>query len=177
MSWFKKINKLPQGEGVCIGTKNFLTKFYRSDFNRDEEYVGESFASDGKINPKSRRYSLEDIYDVGLLLAQYFEYALVEENIEDLYVTKNLTIFRDPRLPKIRKVSSLDIKYGNTYDGNKYKLTSGRYWYKIRYKGELEKGLNELWKKDPRYLKKIEELQPELDRRNREAKNNDRTKE
>ena len=174
-SIFAKRHPLPKAEQVRGGYKHYTLKqivrrFYYSRFNRDP-YEPAVNGEDIDNSRKFRLYNKQDIEEVIKLFVDFLEWALAEDNIEDINLSTNLSLYRDVELPKIKFANEMDRRIKkNIPDGDNYYITSGRYIYRLRYTNEVKDRLHEKWLADPRYLNKVLELEPLCKQKNEEAK-------
>lgn len=155
---------------------NLVDKFYTSKFNRDNMHdpaPGEDI-NDSRLY---RIYNKSDVKDLIHLLADYFEWAIGEENVSKLYITDNITLERETRLPTVRRANIVDelrsperVKTGEIKAGKLY-VTRGKYAWVMNLTGGTFQKMRELQYKDPEFIEKYEELQKSVDERN---KNDDR---
>lgn len=176
MALFSKRHPLTREEMEQNGYKQYtfkqiIQKFCYSRFNRDP-YVPTAPGEDINNSRRYRLYNKADVMELFSLFVEFLEDLLKTESVEDISISSNLTLYREVELPKIKSVSSMDRKLKpDIPEGDTYYITCGRYEYKLRYSGEVKEKLYEKWEEDPRRKKRVEELLPELEQKNKGVKN------
>lgn len=154
--------------GSQYWTLNYLGhRFYYSKFNRDNLHDLKE-GEDINYSRMYRLYNKTDIKELLHHLADYLEWALVEENLGKIYITDNIELVRKPVLPYVRRANQIEeiVTKGGRKAGICY-LNSGKYTYQLTVAGDLEEKLADLAEKDPQFIKKKEELQSVLEERNK----------
>lgn len=150
--------------------KKLLSKFYASRFNRDP-YVPADKDEDINDSRRYRLYNKTDIFEIFDQFLKFFEELISTENIEDISFGKNLKLYRDVELPKLKNVTSMDRKFNSSIpEGDAFYVSRGRYVYKMKYLNEVKEGIDNMWNDDPRKKRRIEELIPRCEELNRKAK-------
>lgn len=163
--------KLDKKNGSTFWTlKELVGRFYKSRFNRDNMH-------DPKENENIdnsmyyRLYTKGDILEIVQNFAQFLEWVIIEENIGRIYLTDNIKIKRESKMPNIRRANIIDqIKTkGRATIGEQY-VTHGRYDWVLEITGDPWYQLRQIQEKDPEFIAKREELQKVVEERNRNEK-------
>lgn len=156
------VNKPPKRYTI----KQLVGRFYRSKYNRDYD-VPLAEGEDENDSMKSRIYNKSDIKDLLELFIRFFEWVLVEDNIENVHLSKNMSLMRQAELPKIKMANVVDKRIlGDKVEVGKYYATKGKYSWKLWISNELFQSMAELWEGDPDRQRKIQELAEEIEKRN-----------
>ena len=150
--------------------KELVRRFYKSRFNRDNY-------NDPKENENIddsiyyRLYAKSDLLEIIENFMDFLEWVIVEENISRVYLTRNMKLVRESKMPLIRRANIIDqIKTkGRATAGEQY-VTHGRYDWVVETSGELWHKLKEIQEKDPEFIAKREELEKVVEERNKNEK-------
>lgn len=152
-------------------TVNMLVDmFYTSRFNRDNMH---DLAEGEDINNsrKHRLYNKKDIKELLSHFCEFFQDALISENLGKVYVSEDLTLVRDATMPRVKYANSFDENYNpDICKAGEWYVTTGRYNWKLYVDGETFKQLRQLWRKDPVLMEKREELRPIVEEKNAKLK-------
>lgn len=157
-----------------ITLSKLVDMFYVSHFNRDNLHD----LLDGEEYDNSRKYRLYNKVDVKELVdlfLEFFEWAINAKNISKIYLTRDITLIRESTLPRIKYATEMDVAC--TPDDCKvgeYYITRGKYMWRLWIEGDTFQKMKELWQKDPEFINKREELTPELEEKNKNAKSKNR---
>ena len=161
---------LANGEYSNYTMKQIASKFYSSRFNRDP-YVPVDEDEDVNNSRRYRLYNKDDIIELTRLFVEFFEDLISSENVESIHFSKNIVLLRDAKLPVLKNVTAMDRKMSpHIPKGDNFYVSRGRYVYQMDYRNEVRDGLDDLWEDDPRRKRRLEELMPECEKRNKEVK-------
>lgn len=161
------INKKNGSRYVSI--KQLVDIFYTSRFNRDQ-YHGLAEGEDIDNSRLYRLYNKSDLLELMELLAQFFEWAIIEKNIGKIYITKDLCLIRESSKPRLKKANFIDVqRLGDKVEDGKYYITSGKYKYSLFFTDEAFERLKKLQENDIEFIQTIEELKPLLEEKNADA--------
>lgn len=150
--------------------KELISKFYKSKFNRDNCHdLGKN--EDINNSARYRLYAKSDIAEIIQNFAEYIEWAIVEENIGRVCFTKDIRLARKSKLPVIKTANKLGqrLTNGRSSAGEQF-VTHGKYIWRLEITGELRKRLKEVENNDPEIKARREELQKEVEERNKNEK-------
>lgn len=170
-------NKTNKNNGSKYWTLGELAdRFYTSRFNHDEMH---DWGEDEDID-NSRQHRLYNKGDTKNLIkkfAAYFEWVLCEENLSRIYITDNITLIRESKLPKVRRANRTDVirRKGDVKAGEYY-VTQGKYSWLMWTKGELMDRMREVQAKDPEFIERVEIKKIEAEERNKEIRNANESK-
>lgn len=152
-------------------TVNMLVDmFYTSRFNRDNKH-DPAEGEDINNSRKYRLYNKKDVKELLALFCEFFQEALVEENLGKVYITDDLTLVRDATMPRPKYATTFDENYNpELCKAGEWYVTTGRYNWKLYVDGDTFKKLRQLWLKDPVLIEKREELKPVVEEKNKNAK-------
>ena len=143
-----------------------ISRMYTSRFNRDMEvplFKDEEFDN----SKKSRIYNKKDMLDLIKLFFDFFEWVIVEDNVDYVRLSKNLYLRREPKMPKLKKANIVDkIMLGDEVEVGKYYATKGRYSWKMWTENEVFKSMQRLWEGDPERQRNLQELEVEVEKWN-----------
>ena len=165
---------MPKGKGLTSRkTSRYVTvnmlvdMFYTSRFNRDNMHD----AAEGEDINNSRRHRLfnkKDIKELMSLFCEFFQEALIEENLGKIYITKDITLVRDTTAPRLKYANGFDEQYNpDLCKAGEWYVTTGRYNWKLWIDGDTFKRIKSHWMEDPMLIEKREELRPEMEERNK----------
>ena len=147
--------------------KELIRRFYKSRFNRDNY-------NDPKENENIddsiyyRLYAKSDLLEIIENFMDFLEWAIVEENISRVYLTKNIKLVRVSKMPLIRRANIIDeIKTKGRAKAGKQYVTHGRYDWVLEISGEPWYQLKKIQEKDPEFIAKREELEKVVEERNK----------
>lgn len=157
-----------------LSLSQIVDGFYPSRFNRDnlcDPDKGEDI--DNSI--KHRLYNKKDVKELMGLLAQYFEWAINTKNISRVYLTDNIMLIRDSKLPRIKYATDIDVKClgEDKCKPGEYYITDGNYAWSMWLTGDAYKAMQALRDSDPEFIQVKKELQPLLEEKNKNAKSKD----
>ena len=150
----------------------FVDFFYTSRFNRDNLHgLAEGEDIDNSI--KHRIYNKKDVKELLEVIGEFLEWLIIEKNVARIRISKDITIMRETTLPRIKYATGLDERYtSNECKEGEYYITNGRYNWTLRIEGETFEKMRDKWKNDPNLVKIKEDLVPELEEKNRNARAN-----
>ena len=153
-----------------ITLSQLVDMFYVSRFNRDNLHD----LVEGEDIDNSRKYRIFNKADVKELMevfCDFFEWVINAKNIGKIYITKDISLVRESTLPRLKYATGMDEVYlPNECKAGEYYITHGRYMWRLWIEGDTFQKMKELWMKDPEFLKTREELTPEMEERNKNAK-------
>ena len=169
-------NRSQKNGSLFLTTKQLTNMFYKSRFNRDNlhdlvpgEDIDDSY--------HYRIYNKTDLIELMALFCEFFEWAINAKNISKVYVTKDLTLERETVLPRVKYATPVDEQHTHgECKAGEYYVTPGRYMWKLWVDGDTFQKMKALQKKDPEILKIREQLIPEMEEKNRNAKRKDKDK-
>lgn len=172
-----KLNKgreNPKNGSKYITLIQLIDMFYVSHFNRDNMH---DLAEGEDIDDSHlyRIYNKSDVKELMALFFQFFEWAINEKNIGKVYLTKDITLVRESTLPRVKYATVIDEQHlpGECKAGEYY-ITRGRYVWRLWIDGETFSKMKELQSRDPEFAKLREDLIPEMEEKNKNAKHKDR---
>lgn len=170
----KGYGKVTRKNGSQYITLNKLVDmFYTSRFNRDNMHdVAEGEDIDNSI--KHRIYNKKDVKEMLAIFAEFFEWAINSKNISKLYITKNITLYRESVPPKIKYATKMDevFKHGEVKAGDYY-ITPGKYLWRLWVEGEALDEMRKLQDTDSEFIRIKEELTPEMEEKNKNVRAKD----
>lgn len=160
---------------IYLSIKQLAEKFFYSRFNRDNMH--DPAPGEDIDNSKLYRiYNKADIVELIELFMQYFEWAINAENISRVYLTDNIMLRRDSTYPKIKLATPVDAnRLSKLCKAGEYYITRGRYNWTMWLDGDAYQKMIELKLADPEFNRIIKELTPELEVKNAERRNKDKS--
>ena len=145
---------MPKGEGYItksgsrsITINKLVDMFYTSKFNRDNLH-DPAEGEDINNSRKYRLYNKKDVKELMSLFCEFFQYALIEENLAKIYITKDITLVRDTTMPRLKYANGFDEQYNpELCKAGEWYVTNGRYNWKLWIEGDTFKALREIWMK------------------------------
>lgn len=145
-----------------------IDRFYCSRFNRDNLH-GLAEGEDIDNSRSHRLYNKADIKELVHKFFDFMEWVIPEENLGKIYLSDNMTLVREPKLPMIRRANIVDvIKTKGLRKEREQYVTNGRYIWTLEVTGPMWDKLRELQEKDPEFIARREELQKKVEERNRD---------
>lgn len=158
---------------IYITLNKLVDMFYVSRFNRDNLH-DPAEGEDIDNSYKYRIYNKKDVKEMLAIFAEFFGWAINEKNISKLYITKDITLYRESVPPKIKYATKMDevFKHGEVKAGDYY-LTPGKYMWRLWIEGDTLDRMRELQESDSEFIRIKEELTPEMEEKNKNAKSKD----
>lgn len=165
--------KTNKNNGSRYFTLNSLVdRFYTSRFNRDNKH-GLSEGEDIDNSKIHRIYNKGDVKDLLHSFFDFFEWVINAENISKVYLTRNLLLERESKMPTVRRANIVDeLRSPNRAKAGELYVTRGKYIWTLWLSGDAYEKMRELQHKDPEYMAKYAELQKSVDERNANDKKN-----
>lgn len=150
-----------------------VDRFYTSRFNRDNLFDPKP-GEDIENSIKHRLYNKSDVKELMKVFAEFFIWAINAENIGKIYLSKEVVLVRESKLPRLKKANNIDAQYlGDKVEPGKYYITDGRYAWLLWLTGDTFKKMQELRALDPEFIAAKEQLLPEMEERNKNANKKD----
>ena len=154
---------------LYVTMRQLAGMFYVSRFNRDNMHDLEE-GEDIDNSRKHRIYNKGELEELMVVFGEFFEWAINKKNLQKVYISKGLTLERTSVFPRIKYASGFDAKINPDCVAGEYYITKGKYHWDLWLDKELYQEMQQLWLNDPAYLEKRQELIPELEEKNRNAK-------
>lgn len=173
----KFVPKSNKKNGSQYWTLNALVdRFYTSRFNRDNMHdpaVGEDIDNSRLY----RIYNKRDVKELLHIFFDFFEWVINEENLGKIYLTDNLTLVRESKMPTIRRANIVDVLRSpdRAKEGELY-VSRGKYLWTLFFSGEAFSRMRDLQFQDPEFKERYDSLEKEANERNRIEKENGRKK-
>lgn len=161
---------------INISGKQLAYMFYRSKFNRDN-LCGTEDGEDINDSCKHRLYTNEDLKEIMILFFDFLAWALTTKNLGRINITNDMSLIRMDTEPRVKYATTFDenvVKNGSK--AGEYYITPGRYEWKIWFKDQAFEDLKNLWMNDPYFVKKREDLIPEMEEKNRNVREKNKAK-
>lgn len=161
--------------GSMYVTRNHLVDmFYVSRFNRDNLHD----LVEGEDIDNSRHYRLynkSDVKELMSLFFSFFEWVINAKNLSKIYLTDDITLIRESTLPRVKYATMVDEQHmPDECRAGEYYITRGRYIWRLWIEGETFQKMKELYSVDPEFIKLREDLIPEMEEKNKNAKQKNR---
>lgn len=155
---------------IYITLNQLVDMFYVSRFNRDNMHdVAEGEDIDN--SRQHRVYNKSDVKELLSLFSEFFCWAINEKNISKIRVCDKLSMVRESSLPKLKYATAFDeLCSPGQCKAGEYYITNGRYSWTLWFDGDTFQKMKDLWMNDPEFLAKKEELKPQMEEKNKNAK-------
>ena len=149
---------------------SLVDRFYTSRFNRDNMHD----PAEGEDIDNSRMYRIYNKSSIKELLHtffDFFEWVINEENLGRIYLSENMTLMRESKMPQIRRANIVDVLRSpdRAKEGELY-VTRGKYIWTLFLSGNAFSRMRELQFRDPEFKEKYDELEIEAAERNKMEK-------
>lgn len=144
--------------------------YFVSRFNRDNLH-DPAEGEDIDNSRLHRIYNKKDIKELMSSFCEFFEWVINEKDISKIYISKNMSLIRESSPPRLKYATKFDeICTNNQCKAGEYYITNGRYNWKLWVEGETFEKMKNLWMRDPEFIRMREELVPEMEEKNKNAR-------
>lgn len=153
-----------------LSVNQLIDGFYKSRYNRDNFYdLAEGEDIDNSY--KHRLYNKGDVKELVALLIQYFEDAIIKQNISRVYISDDIMLIRDSILPRIKYATDVDVRClgSDKCESGKFYITDGNYAWSMWLSGDTYKAMQALRDTDQEFIKIKKDLKPVLEEKNKNA--------
>lgn len=152
------------------GINQLVDRFHKSSYNRDNSYALEP-GEDINNSSRHRLYNKGDVKELLKIFAEFFQWIINEDNVSKIYITKDITLIRESKLPRIKMATCVDVqRFGDKVEDGKYYITDGKYAWSMWLTGDAFKAMQKLRDSDPEFINQKKELQPVVEEKNKHVK-------